>query len=487
MTALLEEDTLIPNQFNVMLVKDKKPLQAWKELTEREQTPEEKDAVLARGTAGTIGIVTGPVSRIFVLDIDGPEGEKALEGKHIPRTWAVQTPHGRHHYFRWVPELDGCVTTRAGIFDKVDVRGDGGYVVWYGWGISPAVAPLAAPPQWLIDALPKKESRQITAGPVATIGAIREGNRNQSFASLAGGLRARGYDVDMMFELLRPKAREVGFPEQELMAVCQSIGRYDAPKADDQGQNVEAFLADQGDVKWLCEPFIAEQSIGFIAGLPESRKSWIVVDLAVECARGGGLWLNRFPVKGCKVLLIDQERSKGEVQRRLKAVIAAKGLGAADIRNSLFVRSGTSTRIDLNPSFDALKKELADLRPDVVLVDSFATFHTKNESNRMEIQIVMERIKEIRNEFGCSVLLIHHETKQSYQGHKEGQASSYLDMAGNVAIPAAAEFTMNVVKRDEESSWCYHTKNTQGLKVAPFLVKVTDVNGSKDKIQVEAF
>ena len=121
-----------------------------------------------------------------------------------------------------------------GIFNKVDVRGDGGYVVFYGWEISPAVVPFAAPPQWLIDSLPKKESRAITAGPMATLGGIREGNRNQSFASLAGGLRARGYTTDVIFELLRPKAREVGFPENELMAVCQSIGRYDAPKLEGQ-------------------------------------------------------------------------------------------------------------------------------------------------------------------------------------------------------------------------------------------------------------
>lgn len=478
----------MPSQFNVMLVKDKKPLSPWRDITVRQQTSEEKVKILESAQPGTVGIVTGPISRIFVLDIDGPEGAKSIEQLHIPKTWTVKTPHGVHYYFKWVPELDSKVTTRAAILDGVDIRGHGGYVVWYGWHIPPHLATLASPPQWLIDKLADKQGkRELATGIVGTIAAIKEGNRNASFASLAGGLRARGYTVDVMFELLKPKAREVGFPETELMAVCQSIGRYEPTKADGQGENIESFLADQVPVKWICEPFIAEEAIGFIAGLPESRKSWILIDLAIECARGGGLWLNKFPVKGCKVLLIDQERSKSEVQRRIQAVIAGKELRVADIKNTLFVRSGTSTRIDLQGSYDSLRKEMADIRPDIVLIDSFATFHTKQESNRMEIQQVLERIKEIRNEFKCAIIMIHHETKQAYQNKKDGAESSYLDMAGNVAIPAAAEFCMNVRKHDDDSSFCHHTKCTQGTKMAPFLVKVRDVDIERTKIVVEAY
>src|SRR5262245_14847604 len=118
---------MLPNQFNVMPVKDKKPLIAWKELTERVQTAAEKEAILRHGKPGEIGVITGPVSKLFVLDIDGPEGEKSIEGKHIPKTWTVKTRRGRHHYFRWTPELSERVTTKAAISSGVDVRGMGGY------------------------------------------------------------------------------------------------------------------------------------------------------------------------------------------------------------------------------------------------------------------------------------------------------------------------------------------------------------------------
>src|ERR1019366_3891211 len=96
----------LPSLFNVMPVRDKKPLISWKRLTETAQTAEEKAAILETGIPGALGIVTGEVSNLFVLDIDGPEGEKSIEGKHIPRTWTVRTPHGVHYYFRWTSALD---------------------------------------------------------------------------------------------------------------------------------------------------------------------------------------------------------------------------------------------------------------------------------------------------------------------------------------------------------------------------------------------
>ena len=108
---------MLPTQFNIMPVLNKKPLIAWKELTERQQTSEEKIKILESAQPGTVGIVTGPISRIFVLDIDGPEGAKSIEQLHIPKTWTVKTPHGVHYYFKWVPELDSKVTTRAAILD----------------------------------------------------------------------------------------------------------------------------------------------------------------------------------------------------------------------------------------------------------------------------------------------------------------------------------------------------------------------------------
>ena len=108
-----------------------------------------------------IGIATGEVSGLWVLDVDGPEGEDelgALELEHgeLPETIAAKTRNGRHFYFRMNSRTVRNSTSK--VAPRVDVRGTGGYVVappsphpdggtyrWEEWG-HPKVVDLADPP-----------------------------------------------------------------------------------------------------------------------------------------------------------------------------------------------------------------------------------------------------------------------------------------------------------------------------------------------------
>ncbi len=487
----------IPSTFNIIPVKDKRPQIAWKEFTERPQTQEEKNQF---ANCEQVGIVTGKVSGILVLDDDGGLD---LEKYKVPKTWTVKTPRGgTHYYFKWDYSLGSKVTTKVGVLPQVDVRGDGGYVVFYGFQRPYFTTVLSAPPQWLIDLLPNKYSDSV---PVLgsteksklqeLLDDIKPGNRNDSFTRIAGSLRSRGYSSSDMYGMLSPKAREVGFGLNELQIITESVGRYkprDAePTESTTGSSIEEFLKDTETVEWIVPGVIAKKSIGFVAGLPETGKTWMLIDLAIEFARPltgveQGLWLGKMPVGHGKVLFIDQERFKGETQRRFRSVLSAKGLSASHLSTSLFVRCGTSTRLDLPHSFDAFHKEMSELQPDLVIIDSFATIKVGEENNRTEIQKVLEKIKELRNEFNCTFLFIHHESKAAYNTEESGEPS-IAHMSGSVAIPAAAELVLTVRKQDAESSMVYHTKSTLASTISPFLVKVTDENEEKTKIKVEAF
>lgn len=113
-----------------------------------------------------VGIATGETSGVFVIDIDGPQGEKDLEylekthGK-LPDTLQQKTGKGRHLFFKHPHQK---IKTRTKVIgDKIDVRGDGGYVAGpgsnhisgnrYEW-VNPLVDILPAP-QWLIDIVTK--------------------------------------------------------------------------------------------------------------------------------------------------------------------------------------------------------------------------------------------------------------------------------------------------------------------------------------------
>jgi hypothetical protein len=84
-------------------------------------------------TDANIGIPTGSQNGLIVFDVDGPEGEAslaALESKYgpLPKTLASKTARGRHLYFRH-PGGSEIKNSAGKLGAKLDVRGDGGYVI----------------------------------------------------------------------------------------------------------------------------------------------------------------------------------------------------------------------------------------------------------------------------------------------------------------------------------------------------------------------
>lgn len=79
--------------------------------------------------APNLGIATGPVSGIFVLDVDGPMGEASLaQFPALPETLTSTTGRGRHLFFRY-PDGLKVFTRSSKMASGLDVRGEGGYVV----------------------------------------------------------------------------------------------------------------------------------------------------------------------------------------------------------------------------------------------------------------------------------------------------------------------------------------------------------------------
>lgn len=86
----------------------------------------------AESPDANIGIATGQISNLVVVDVDGKEGEGSLArlfkkyGK-LPRTPKVRTGKGVHYYLRPGAKPVGNSVGRLG--SGIDIRGDGGYVV----------------------------------------------------------------------------------------------------------------------------------------------------------------------------------------------------------------------------------------------------------------------------------------------------------------------------------------------------------------------
>src|SRR5262245_19366400 len=97
-----------------------------------------------------VGVATGAVSGLDVIDID-PDGMVWLEANRhrLPLTREHQTSRGVHVLLKHHP---GMRNSNRRITSGVDVRGDGGYVIWWPREGFPVIdAPLADWPEWLVE------------------------------------------------------------------------------------------------------------------------------------------------------------------------------------------------------------------------------------------------------------------------------------------------------------------------------------------------
>lgn len=480
---------MIPATFSTIPLKDKIPLIEFKEFTQRLPTEEEKKTWQILYPQCQTGVVCGPVSGLFVLDDDGG---LAASGYPEPVTWTVRTPRGgRHYYFKWTPELDGKITTKVGLLDKVDVRGQGGYVVFYGW--EKQEGEIAEPPRWLIDLLPNRGVVQRVVRQdgwlIEDLENIQPGNgthgRTPTFVRAIGRLKSKGLSMAEICGLLQPWAEKYecsGLAE----LVEDQFKRYPPPGSLDGDSSLIKFVEDYTPKPWIVENLIAENTINLLVGLPESRKSWALLDLAISLA-GGLSWMGRFPCEKRKVMVIDQERPKNEMQKRIKALIAGRGMTVEQFEGSLIPLAGTTIKIDLQMSYEKFYLRLEKERPDVVLVDSFKAFQTKDITSNVAMQEVMERIKDIRTKLGITFVFIFHENKNAYERNREHREISNEYVAGAAVLSEVPEGIMIVSKLDEDTSIVYHTKNSYGTKIAPVTYKVIDANEEKTAIKVEAF
>lgn len=442
--------------------------------------------------SANIGIRTG--DGIGVVDLDGPAG--LASGRKMGLVSPIKTITGNGEQLWYlVPEGQKLVTRRAEkLADGVDTRGTGGYVLVppslhpngkrYCWAGSPISRGLLPPlPMMFIEqtkTLPGLIKRNETGWIAEALAEMRNGHVHNTLIRALGKFRQHSFSEEDTFQLLQPHALVDGKPYEQLRGkIAEFWQRYEAPVSVDsvaKSETINEFLQDMQTPEWICEPFIARKSIGFVAGLPETLKTWLCADLAVECARQDGMWLGMFPVTNCKVLFVDQERWKGETQRRFGSIIAAKGLSRTDFKGSLHLKSGTTIRLNIDSSYQAFRTELLEMRPDIVIVDSFVAFHTVPENDKAEIQKVLERVKTLRNEIGCTFLFIHHENKMAYPNGEPQGEPNMSTMSGSTGIPAAAEMCIIVRKVEEHTSMVWHVKSTLARKSKPFYASVIDTS-----------
>jgi len=114
----------------------KHPRGRWRERCSVAATEEIIEAELRRHPDSNLGVVTGEVSGVIVLDIDSEEGKEALsealglKDGELPLAPTVRTGGGGWHvYVRWPKDATMAPRTGVRVLPGVDIRAEGAFVV----------------------------------------------------------------------------------------------------------------------------------------------------------------------------------------------------------------------------------------------------------------------------------------------------------------------------------------------------------------------
>ena len=150
-------------------------------------------------TGAGVGVVTGKISNIVVLDVESYckiPIEELL--KRYPTQMVSRTGSGGYHLFYQYPTHVPHVGNRVGLFDGIDLRADGGFIV-----LPPTVHPSGGRYEWISRGIPGTFPNsllniQVQAHPqgdgwiTETLRGVSEGGRNDACARLAGYFFKKG-------------------------------------------------------------------------------------------------------------------------------------------------------------------------------------------------------------------------------------------------------------------------------------------------------
>jgi len=179
-----------------------------------------------------IGVATGELSNLDVLDVDVQHGGDAWlsNNQHkLTRTRIHRTRSGGWHLlFKHAP---GLRNTAGKIAKGVDTRGDGGFIIWWPAAGLPVLsdAPPAPWPQWLLDKLltppappsaaPSTLHHPSLGGLIRAVAGASEGQRNSTIfwaACRAGEMIVAGLiGKSEVVEILVESAARCGLPRDE--------------------------------------------------------------------------------------------------------------------------------------------------------------------------------------------------------------------------------------------------------------------------------
>lgn len=422
-----------------------------------------------------IGLATGiEYGCLVVIDLDrnhreGEDGYETLKdwqrerGGELPETWTSITGQGGYHLVYVDDEPHG---SRRGLYEGVDVKGEGGYIVAppsihpatgkrYEWEQGPGDCKIARADSRVKEFLlgPMPEGKRAFTLPET----IPEGGRTDAMIRLIGSLRAKDLTNEAITVAVQAENEARCVPpltEQELeKTVFPALNRnwkVERPYTAERGRQSEPpktvnyvdadvlVSADLPPVQYIIDG-ILPVGLGGISAKSKLGKSWLALQVAVAVARGDNFLGFKSNKRG--VLYIDLENTPSLTQERLRTVLDGR-----DAPKNLYFAHDFNL---MGEGFEEdLIKFLAD-KPDVklVIIDVFQKVKRGKQMSQTDYEAdyeILTKVKRIADSFNASVYNVYHDRKAV------DPTDPFSNLLGSTAVMGVSDFMWMLYKEKRE-------------------------------------
>lgn len=447
-----------------------------------------------------VGIVTGEVSGLVVLDIDprhgGNESIKKLQteyGTFQDKVFAKTGGGGWHILFAHpgvkIGNVQGTPDRPGKLGPGLDIRGDGGYIVAppshhasggvYSWGVAPTVG-LPDIPEWLKTILTEK--RQAATIEIAE-GQIPQGGRDMALTSMAGTMRRKGMGQAAILAALTEENKRCNppMPEADILRIAKSVSRYTPDDSAVPSCEIDPN-GERPDGLYYVEDFYDRIDALYEAGLlPGDSTGWPIMDEFYTVKRGQWTVITGIPSHGKSAVLDAMLVNLALNHKWRVAVCSPENLPLERHAASMMsiwarqpFRKGLNVRMD-RPTKEHAKKWLnehfifvlpsegnctvqgitdrcrwlkANGNIDGVVIDPWNELEHKRPSNINESEYVaqsLSRLRRFARECEAHLWLVAHPTKlQKDQRTKTYPVPTLYDISGSAHFYNKADMGLSV-------------------------------------------
>jgi hypothetical protein len=244
-------------------------------------------------------------------------------------------------------------------------------------------------------------------------------------------------------------------------------------------------------VEYIAAGLFALPSLNIVYGSPGTLKSFILADL-LACAAAGNDWLtpapwingnlaHSIPTRQCPSMWLDFDNGRRRTHDRFGALGRGRGLPP---ETPLYYYSMPSPWLDASSktSIGELSLRIQERGIQFLAVDNLGVVSGNADENSGDMVRVMSEFRQMAEETGAAVVLIHHQRKSNGSLGRAGDS-----LRGHSSIEAALDLALLIEREELSDTVSIKATKVRGADVLPFSAVFTFENRPDGELDTARF